>query len=341
MLNLRDFTHADLLKYFTERGERPYRAEQVYSWVFKRGVETIDEMTDVSKALREKLKVEFYVGKAKVLDVLTSKDGTQKFLSELADGARIESVIIPEDDRVTLCVSTQAGCALGCRFCLTGTSGFTRNLTLAELTGQVFSAKKILADKVRLTNIVMMGMGEPLNNYENVMRFAAVLTDGKAFGVSHNKVTISTAGVVPAIKTFMDDTRVNLAVSLNATTDEVRTRLMPINKKYPLEELMSALKVYSRNGRKHVTIEYVMIKGVNDTLDDVARLVKMLRNIQCKVNLIPFNAFEGSEFKSPDNERVQYFHKMLLDDGYTVIVRSSKGGDILAACGQLKGAYDG
>ncbi len=340
MKNLRDFTYEELLEEVRELGEKPYRAEQIYGWVYRKCAASIDSMTDVSKALRERLKESYAIEGPNVLEVKTSFDGTKKFLSELSDGSRIESVLIPEGDRLTLCVSSQAGCALGCRFCMTGLSGFTRNLSLDELNGQVFAAKGLLSEGEAITNIVLMGMGEPLNNYDNVLRFVSILTDGKGFGFSHNKVTVSTAGLVPGIRRLGAEANINLAVSLNATTDEVRDRIMPINKKYPLDELLDALRGYPHNGKKHVTIEYVMLANVNDSVEDARRLARLLRGIPCKINLIPFNPFPGSRYQAPDNQRVSTFSKVLQDSGYFAIVRASKGADIQAACGQLKGRYE-
>lgn len=337
MRNLRDFTYPELLDLVSAMGEKPYRAEQIYGWLFHKRAPDIDSMTDISKAFRERLKEEFYVGGIKVLDVKKSSDGTRKFLSLLEDGSRIESVLIPEPDRLTLCVSTQAGCALGCRFCMTGMMGFTRNLGLAELTGEVFAAISMLDDGERITNVVLMGMGEPLANYDNVLKFIQVLTDGKGLGFSHNKVTVSTSGLVPGIKRLGADTNVNLAVSLNATTDEVRSRIMPINRKYPIDELVEALRSYPLHGKKNITIEYVLLKNVNDTLEDARRFVKLLRGINCKINLIPFNPFPGAAFERPEEQRVIAFGKILQDADYNVFTRQSKGVDILAACGQLKG----
>ena len=342
MKNLRDFTYEELLSEVATLGEKPYRAEQIMRWVFSRRVADINAMTDISKAFRERLAVDYCVKGNTLLDVSRSEDGTRKFLSELEDSARIESVLIPETDRLTLCVSSQAGCALGCRFCMTGMTGFVRNLTLAELAGQVFSAYEILDEGEAITNIVLMGIGEPLANYDNVVRFIGVLTGNLGFNFSHNKVTLSTAGLVPAIvRLGQEETSVNLAVSLNATTDETRDRLMPINRKYPIKELIAALRTYPLKSRKYITIEYVLIAGVNDSDEDARRLARLLRGIPCKVNLIPFNPFPGSEFKRPSEESVNAFHSIVKRSGYMVIVRSSKGAEIQAACGQLKGAYPG
>lgn len=340
MKNLRDFTHEDLLAVIDAMGERPYRAEQIFKWVFHRRATSIDQMTDISKAFRERLKEEYAIEGGKILEVRRSADGTRKFLTELEDSSRIESVLIAEGERLTLCVSTQAGCAMGCRFCMTGTAGFTRNLTLAELSGQVFSAFDLLEGEERITNIVLMGMGEPLANYDNVLKFTKVLTSNMGFNFSHNRVTLSTAGLVPAIRRFGAEGGVNLAVSLNATTDEVRDRIMPVNRKYPIAELMAELRRYPLQSRKYITIEYVLISGVNDADEDARRLAGLLKGVACKVNLIPFNAFPGSSFKSPAPERVERFHYIMKRSGYTVIVRASKGAEIQAACGQLRGACE-
>ncbi|MBI5345236.1 MAG: 23S rRNA (adenine(2503)-C(2))-methyltransferase RlmN, partial [Deltaproteobacteria bacterium] len=224
-------------------------------------------------------------------------------------------------------------------FCMTGMGGFTRNLLQGELTGQVFAAMGLIPEGRRITNVVLMGMGEPLANYDNVVSFVNILTDERAFNFSRSKVTISTCGIVPAIKRLMDDTNVNLAVSLNATTDEVRTRLMPINRKYPIDELLDALRRCTLKGKRYVTVEYILMKGVNDTDEDAGRLVRMLRGIKCKINLIPFNPFPGARFECPDEKRVEAFWKTLHKAGYTVIVRYSKGIEIQAACGTLQARY--
>ncbi len=340
MKNLRDFTHPELVGLMAAMGEKPYRAEQVYNWLFHRRADRIDAMTDIAKSFRERLKKDFYIGGIKILGVKKSSDGTGKFLSLLEDGSKIESVLIPETDRLTLCVSTQAGCALGCRFCMTGASGFTRDLTLAELAGEVIAAISMLDEGERITNVVLMGMGEPLANYGNVLRFINVLTDGKGFGFSHNRITVSTAGLVPGIRRLGIDANVNLAVSLNATTDGTRSRIMPINRKYPMDDLIGALKSYPLHGKKNITIEYVLLKDVNDTLEDARRLTRLLKGIRCKINLIPFNPFPGAAYERSSDERAAAFGKVLLDGGYNVFTRQSKGADILAACGQLRGRYE-
>ncbi len=335
-LNLKDHTREDIEALVTDCGEKPYRVGQIYTWLYERSVSSIDEMTDLSKDLRERLKSEYVIEAPKLVERKTSSDGTEKFLFELSDGARIETVLIPEAERLTLCVSTQAGCALGCTFCMTGEAGPGRDLTLAEMVGEVQEAEKLTGKKV--TNVVLMGMGEPLLNFDEVIRFIEVLTDQKGLDVSPRRVTLSTAGVVPAIKKLGHLVNINLAVSLNATTDELRDEIMPINKKYPLKELLSALKGYPLKRRRTITIEYVLLKGLNDSIDDAKRLHKLLNGIRTKINLIPFNPFPGSSYESPDDETVKAFHKTLLDLGDVVITRASKGADIEAACGQLKGA---
>jgi 23S rRNA (adenine2503-C2)-methyltransferase len=271
-------------------------------------------------------------------EVLESEDGTIKFVLKLKDDKRIESVVIPsmkDDGRLTLCVSTQAGCALGCKFCLTGAGGAGRDLLLSEMSAQLFVAKTLIDELDSITNIVLMGMGEPLLNYAEVIKFVTLLVDQKGFAFAPRRVTLSTAGIVPMINRLGIDSNINLAVSLNATTDEVRTMLMPINKKYPIGELIKALKKYPLHKSRHITIEYVLIKGVNDTRADAKRLSSLLRGIRVKINLIPFNTHEGSEFSPPDLESIFSFKDTLIHSGYIAVIRTSKGSDILAACGQL------
>ncbi len=333
---MRDFTYEDLLEKVSSLGERPYRAAQLYRWIYAGGAPSIDAMTDISNVLRERLGREFYIGGIDAAEAGEAADGTVKMVSSLDGGLKIESVIIPEAERTTLCVSTQAGCALGCAFCMTGKGGYKRDLKLSELTGQVFAARRFLKGGV-LTNIVLMGMGEPLMNYENVVRFVGILTDERGFGYSHNRVTVSTAGIVPAIKRLGEDTSVNLAVSLNAATDELRSLLMPVNKKYPLTDLIRALKEYPLRGKRRITVEYVLLSGVNDADSDARALKKVLNGVRCKINIIPFNPFPGAPFKRPEAGRVRAFGDILMRGGYTVITRKSRGADIGAACGQLRG----
>jgi 23S rRNA (adenine2503-C2)-methyltransferase len=336
--NLKDLTIDELLELVKGLGEKPYRAGQIYGWLFKKGAKTIDEMSDISKGLMEALKKgSFDIGIPVLACTKRSADGTIKLLLELPDGQRVESVLITEGKRLTLCVSTQAGCALGCSFCITGAGGPGRNLRLSEMAGQVQVASGLVKRGGRITNVVLMGMGEPLLNYDEVVKFIKVLTDQKAFAFAPGKVTLSTAGVVPGIKRLGRDTTINLAVSLNAAADSLRSRIMPINKKYPIGELLAALRSYPLTRGRTITIEYVLIKGLNDAPEDARRLARLLRGIPVKINLIPFNPFPGTTFERPDSESVSAFHKILLDARYTVMVRASKGSDILAACGQLRG----
>ena len=344
--NLKDYTLEELKALVDTMGERPFRATQLYRWLFKKHARSIDAMTDVSLGFRRTLSEGgFYMGSSGVLETRVSTDGTAKFLLELEDGARIESVLIPEPKRLTLCVSTQTGCSLGCAFCMTGSMGPGRDLTLSEMVSQLEEAELLAgAGKVKghlcITNVVIMGMGEPLLNYDEVVKFLRVLIDGKAMGFGPRKVTLSTAGVVPAIERLGRDLTVNsinLAVSLNATIDKVRSTLMPINKLYPLKALMAALRAYPLKKRGAFTIEYVLIRDCNDSPDDARRLVKLLKGLPSKVNLIPFNPFPSSKFERPTAERVLTFQKILLNAGLTAVKRESRGADIQAACGQLKG----
>jgi|SRR3990172_4690014 len=341
--NLKNMVFEELLSLMDAMGEKPFRAKQIYAWVFRRGVLSIDEMTDIKKEFRERLKTEgYYISKVRVSKTRKSSDHTIKLLVELPDGVTVESVLIPEGKRLTLCVSTQAGCALGCLFCVTGSIGAGRNLTMAEMCGIVHVAADLVSSGgvkgfEAITNVVLMGMGEPLYNYDEVSRFLRALIDAEGMAFSPRKVTLSTAGVVPGIKRLGRESDVNIAVSLNATTDEVRSRLMPINKKYPISELLEALKEYPLKNRRFITFEYVLIKGVNDALEDARRLVKLLKGIPSKINLIPFNPFSDSGFERPDGKTIEAFKQLIHDAGYVVSLRASKGADIQAACGQLKG----
>jgi len=339
--NLLEFD-IDGLKAFVEGlGLPAYRAAQLGNWIYARGHTDFSEMTNISKALREELARSCEITPPELVDRLVSSDGTEKYLFRLADGELIESVLIPDEKRVTLCISSQAGCALGCGFCLTGAGGYRRDLLPHEITGQVFMAKE-LADPREITNYVLMGMGEPLMNTDNVFEAVRRLTSPDMFGISGRRITLSTAGVVPGIRALGEaGLGVNLAVSLNATTDEVRSRIMPINKKYPISELVRALKEFPMEQRRRITIEYVMLKGLNDTITDADRLARILRGLRCKVNLIPFNPHDGSEFQKPDEADVLAFQERLADRGYTAFIRTSRGADILAACGQLRAKRDG
>jgi len=320
-------------------GLKTYRAGQIFAWLYQQHAASFDEMTNIAKAERERLSAVFTIAAPAVLLVERSSDGTRKFLFRLADGHTIESVLIPDEDRQTLCISSQVGCRQACRFCLTAQSGFIRDLKAHEITDQVLEVSRLLrAEGVRgITNIVLMGMGEPLANFEEVARALRIITSEKGLGISTRRVTVSTSGLVPEIKSLgTAGLKVNLAVSLNAASDEVRDRIMPVNRRYPIRELLAACKHFPLEPRRRITFEYVLLKNVNDSPEDALRLAKILRGIKCKVNLIPFNPFPGSAFQRPDDAAVRRFQKVLLDHRYTAPVRESRGSDISAACGQLR-----
>jgi len=333
-------TYEDFLALSAAMGERPYRAGQLYKWVYARGVSSIDGMTDISLELRERLKKEFFIGGPALEEAITAVDGTVKLIYGLSDGLKIQSVIMPDDRRTTVCLSTQAGCALGCGFCLTGTGGHERNLTLSELAGQVLTARETAGEERKITNIVFMGMGEPLLNYETLLRFIGILTDPAGFAISHNRITVSTAGITPTIARLGRDTNVNLAISLNAPDDAARSAFMPVNKRYPLAGLMKALRAYPLQGKKRLTIEYILLAGVNDSPVNAKKLLHLLRGLRCKVNLIPFNPFPGALYKRPDEAAVAIFKDILIKGGVMAVIRKSRGLDIGAACGQLKNRED-
>ena len=341
MENILDFTRDDLAGWFDNKGIRPFRAGQIFKWLYIQQADAFEQMTDLSKDLRKKLEDNFYIQRLIIDEKLTSVDGTEKFLYRLFDGQHIESVLIPEKDHFTLCVSSQVGCVQNCQFCLTAKGGFIRNLNISEMIAQIRDARYYLIEKnldpKKLSNIVFMGMGEPLANYKNLVKTLEIITDSD-YGLkfSSKRVTVSTCGLVPKITQLGLDTDVNLAVSLNATTDEMRSRLMPINKKYPLNQLLGACQTFTMKPRKKITFEYILMKGINDTKEDAIRLAKLLAPIKAKVNLIPFNEYDKSEFKCPSKNKISEFLQILLDKNFTAITRKSKGADILAACGQLK-----
>lgn len=337
MQNIKDLTLSEIEQRLASLGEKPYKALQVFVWVFHGGAGSFDEMTNLSKELREKLKANFCISQPKIIVKQESKDGTKKLLLELEDKNHIECVLIPEEDRLTLCISSQAGCPLDCAFCITGRGGFVRDLKLSEMIDQVFAARSLLSAGRKVTNLVLMGMGEPFLNYDGVIKFLNIAVHQKGMGFAPKRVTVSTSGIVPMIERLGKETKVNLAVSLNATTDEIRNRLMPINKKYPLKILLDACRRYPAVRNRHITFEYILIKDVNDSAEDAKRLVKLLKDIRCKINLIPFNPFPGAEFERPADKTISDFQKILMDSRYVAIIRASKGQDISAACGQLRG----
>lgn len=334
--NLLGLPAAELVEYFGELGEKPFRARQLMQWIYQRRVLDFDAMTDLSRDLRGRLAAGASLALPKVARREDSADGTAKWLIDVGGGQAVETVFIPEPGRGTLCISSQAGCALDCAFCATGQQGFNRNLTAQEMLGQVIVASAdIDAD---ITNIVFMGMGEPLANYDNVLRAVRILVDDFAFGLSRRRVTISTSGLVPQLLRLADDCNVALAVSLHATTDAVRDRLVPINRLHPIPRLLDACWRYAEVlASRHVTFEYVMLADVNDTAADARRLVGLLRNRPAKVNLIPFNPFPGAEFRCSSAATIDRFVRLLRDGGIVATIRRARGDDIAAACGQLAG----
>jgi 23S rRNA (adenine2503-C2)-methyltransferase len=324
-------------------GLKGYRVGQIWQQLYRRGAPEFAAMTTIGKAVRADMTQSFQIGRLEIASAQISKDGTRKWLFKLADGALVETVFIPQVDRGTLCISSQIGCTLNCRFCHTGTQRLVRNLTAAELLGQIMTAKDELDDWPapkpgrKVTNIVLMGMGEPLYNFENVKHAMLVALDGEGLGFSKRRITLSTAGVVPMIKRAGAEIGVNLAISLHATNDEIRDRIVPINKKYPIAELLEACRTYpTLNNARRITFEYVMLKDVNDLDEHAHALADMLQDIPSKLNLIPFNAWPGSAFERSTSERINRFAGILMDAGYPSPIRTPRGEDILAACGQLK-----
>ncbi len=334
--DIKDFSIDGLKTLMEERGLKRYRAPQLLKWLYQAGVSSFEEMSNFKKELRTTFDADFYIGQLKILKKQVSSDGCEKFLLELADGTSVESVIIPDDGRNTLCLSTQVGCKMGCHFCLTAKQGFTRDLTIGEILNQVLIAKNDIAPE-RLTNIVFMGMGEPLLNLENLIAVIDILKDDNAFGMSSRRITVSTCGMAPQLIELCERTDVAVAVSLNATDDETRSKIMPVNKRFPIHELLDACRNLPLKKRARITFEYVLIGGVNDSLDNAKKLAKLLTGMKCKVNLIPFNAHHELKFKAPTKEAVKEFQTHLLENNYTAILRASRGNDISAACGQLKG----
>ena len=369
MINLLDLEPAALARFFEARGEKPFRARQVSRWVHQRFAPDVAHMTDLARPLRERLATESEIRALAVIRDTTATDGTRKWLLDTGNGNAVEAVYIPEDDRGTLCISSQAGCALDCAFCATGKQGFNRNLTTAEIVGQLWHANRsLLADGVSapgrpkrelhppgggvgrptapwieqgrppITNVVMMGMGEPLANYESVRAALSVFLDDNAYGLSRRRVTLSTSGIVPAIDRLRDDCPVALAVSLHAPDDALRDRLVPINRKYPIATLLDACVRYlERAPRNFVTFEYVMLDGVNDSPDQARALAARVRDVPCKVNLIPWNPFPGAGFRTSPRARILAFQQTLADTGLVATIRKTRGDNIDAACGQLVG----
>ncbi|CAA9890261.1 putative Fe-S containing enzyme [Candidatus Methylobacter favarea] len=340
-VNLLDFDRKGLAAFFAGLGEKPFRATQVLKWIYQEGVEDFDQMTNFSKPLRAYLHEHCHIAAPEIVVEQIAGDGTCKWALQTSCGNRVETVFIPEEERGTLCVSSQIGCALACTFCSTARQGFNRNLTTAEIIGQVFAAQKRLGAEKKITNVVMMGMGEPLLNFNNVVAAMNLMMDDFAYGLSKRRVTISTSGVVPAMHRLTEVCDVSLAVSLHAVTDELRDQLVPINKKYPLRELMEACRANAKIApRRTVTFEYVMLDGINDSMQDARGLIKLLKTVPSKLNLIPFNPFPGSIYRCSSSATINRFKTMLNDAGIVTTVRKTRGEDIDAACGQLVGQVE-
>lgn len=342
-IDLKNFTEESLVEYVEGIGQSRFRAKQIMGWLYRPNIKKFSEMTDLAKVFRAHLEENAYISSFDDPIIEKASDGCVKFGFRLFDGHILESVLIPEPDRNTLCISSQVGCAMGCTFCLTGTMGFIRNLTVAEIVNQVCAARDYLLNEPleslvgpdRITNVVYMGMGEPLNNLENVLDSLAILINHKGLDVAARKITVSTCGIVPKLKELGDNSTVNLAVSLHAITDSVRNSIMPVNKRYNIDELLEACRTYPMQKRKRIMFEYTLLKGINDSDMDARMLAVKLKDIPCKINLLSYNECSALPYKSPDKKRIIAFQKILLDAHHTVFIRSSRGTDISAACGQL------
>ena len=341
-VNLLDFDAAKLAGFFSEIGEKPFRAKQLMRWVHHFGEDDFSKMSDLAKDLRGKLQERAVIRPPSLLRELDASDGTRKWLLSVGEGNAVETVFIPENDRGTLCISSQVGCALECSFCSTGRQGFNRNLAAAEIIGQLWWANRALGREPGgeriISNVVMMGMGEPLANFENVVTALNLMLDDHAYGLSRRRVTVSTAGVIPAMDRLGERCPVALAVSIHAPNDALRDILVPINRKYPLAELMAACRRYIEHApRDFVTFEYVMLDGVNDTVLHAKELLRLVKDVPCKFNLIPFNPFPGSGYRRSADSAIESFRMVLMDAGLVVTTRRTRGDDIDAACGQLAG----
>ncbi len=341
-INLLNFDLPSLEAWFSEIGDKPFRAKQVIKWIYHHGVTDFSAMTNLSKSLRAQLEEKACIRFPEVVTEQKSRDGTRKWLIRIDEKNSVETVFIPETDRGTLCISSQVGCPLDCKFCSTAQQGFNRNLTTAEIIGQVWIANQVLGyfetGKRVVSNIVFMGMGEPLLNYDNVLKTINLLTHDLGFGLARRKVTVSTSGIVPEIDRLKHDSNVSLAISLHASNNELRDRIVPINRSYPLTVLLDACKRYTETrDDEPITIEYVMLQGVNDSQKDARNLVKCLQGIPAKVNLIPFNTFPGTNYRCSDINTINAFRDVLMRAGIFTITRKTRGDDIDAACGQLAG----
>ncbi len=338
--NFFDFSMTDLETFLAGLGKEKFRAKQLYKWVYEERVQNPIEMTNLSKVFREDLTKMLDFQLPKPVQVLDSVDGTRKFLFDV-DGLTFETVLIPAKNRMTICLSSEVGCNMACKFCYTGKQKLKRRLSAAEIVGQyVVAADSLKGEDRRISNIVFMGMGEPLDNSDNVFKAIDIITDHHGYKLGRRKITVSTSGIVPEMHKIWEN-KVRMAVSLNASSDEIRNFVMPINKRYPLKELLSICKEYTEKTSNRVTFEYVLLKGVTDRIEDAVRVHQLVKNIPCKINIIPFNEHPGTEFFRPDEEAIEAFAQKMMSFGYQAIVRKTMGRDIFAACGQLTSKYEG
>ncbi len=346
MTDIKNLNMAGLVDFLAAMGLPPFRARQIFAWIYRRGVTDFAAMTDIAARVREELSQKARISVIEVKRAEKSRDGTIKFAFGLDDGGIIESVVIPEEERNTLCVSSQVGCAMDCSFCLTASLGFKRNLTAAEIVNQVCAAAANLPEELirpefkrpgNIHNLVFMGMGEPLANFDNLIRALEILMDPHGFDFSGRKITVSTSGLVPKIRPLGERVPVNLAVSLHSVKNEVRDRLMPINRRYPVEELLAACRDFPLPPRRAIMFEYIMLAGINDSLEDARLMARALKGIRCKINLLPYNENPERDFRSPERKQILAFQDVLRQSGYAVFIRDSRGDDISAACGQLAG----
>lgn len=341
--DLKNFSQDQLVAYVESLDQPAFRGRQIMAWLYRPDINNFDQMTDLAKKFRTLLADKAYISKFDKVVTEKSSDGCVKFAFTLDDGSIIESVLIPEEERNTLCISSQVGCAMGCRFCLTGTMGFIRNLTPSEIVNQVCAVRDFLLEQPdderigpdRVTNLVYMGMGEPLNNLDNVLTSLSILTEPKGLDLAARKITVSTCGIVPKMRKLGENSPVNLAISLHAVDDETRDELMPVNRRHNIDKLLEACRQFPMPKRKRIMFEYVLLAGINDSDDHARLLAKKLRNIPCKINLLPYNECAALPYKSPTRERTLAFQKILMNAHYSVFIRSSRGADISAACGQL------
>lgn len=334
--NIKDFTLQDLAQWFALHEEKPFRARQMFHWLYQKRVQSFEQMANISKTLKEKLQQHFFISQLNRAQQAQSEDGSIKYVFELHDGKRIESVLMPHRDHYTVCVSSQVGCAMGCDFCMTAKMGLLRNLTPGEIIDQILEMWKDLPEDERVRNVVFMGMGEPFHNYKNLIATLDIMLDERGFNFSSRRVTVSTSGLVPQIIRFgQESVKANLAVSLNGVNDTVRSQLMPINKAYDLQTLIAGCQEYPLEQRKRITFEYILIRDLTDALPDAKQLIRLLHGLKFKINLIPYNETPGSKYKRPPWKKIQAFQHYLVSHGVTATLRISKGQDIQGACGQL------